>query len=1363
MPFQIPDDDARALYAALPALLQSAPATDSAGTALTQLYLPLQEEGRRLDWPSAAPATGNHASIRVQDRDLNPGTSSLPGDSLPETLLPPAQIFSLRDVGNSSPRARDKVNDPNNTSSSAMRPRFPTYSVPSSPSRSSLSSQSPCPEISFPRGAELLPAFMLQWPSPTPPASPAPLTFTFRSPRGGSNPPQVSSTASGFPEHQMPTTPSRSPHPPSTPSPFPFGAGTPSRSSSPLPAPPCPALLSPLRLPTRASTLSRSPSPPSSPTSTLVGSPVKALACTDLVQTDIQTDEVPLSSVLGKRSASQAGLKEGTVQAPPRWSDRITAAVAEGEGGGQASDDDDDYADAPRRGQGPQPPGIRPPCPRGGNAPRARRLTRKRIAATVTAMREELERELEGDDEDVDMEDGDVQCVKKGKNKGNAAGGKTKGKSAKGGKGGRTKTKDGVKKSEVVWNINGEPPVATREAALRIVQFGMLAISPSLQSTLTSLLFELQPPTLSASTASTASIVSTASTSSFAAAMSRCAQLESRSILTDFELMMSYIQAALYIQWRQKVPKGTRVPCYRVLAQEVNYPGVTENSIQHWYSAGTRLIYLAAATSMYIIPMIAVCGLKRKICKEDNVEVIEQLAYLLCALHERDHRDTLSRDCAAVTRTLVVPEMVYIQQVSTQIPTAFSLDFPPDSSGVSETIQFGEIDKMASRLRSFKWNYFKLPPCDKCWRALENPLLAPTLPLRFDNLKLTEDCVAEEVTIRTGLDLKSTPCPVGPENSYTWTNEQRSKAAAALVVKNLDDLSEKLARLHVDGKKVDDEYVCIPPEICEGKVLTLRGLDNNLLAMVITNLLDTLPHLEETSIPIVSAIMTGDVYPVNSNQPAFKYCSTHKVWYNRYSEQGHGAPGGVHPNICCKESVSRVNHSQRAPHPSEEMKEDPEETELLAEFIQLIIVVIELHIKKLLPDEHGAISVFVSRLPLNERSLAHPFGGFVVNVRVSTRGHRDGGDKLFCVVIPFGTFTGGALALFEPGFVFPLRAWDAIIFPSCNVTHFNLDFEGTRLSLVLHSDKYGDRWVQDENGWGSREAPAEVTHDNREADRHVCFTIAGPYWTWNSDLKARRQDIVYTDLDLNENLTLSCTGNFRVLTGSWPNKGLPAQSLRQMAMEESDPLGDILELQETETEFDLDVNLEPTRSEQMLQYYGVDETDNGGTGMDVDSDLPSEDHAYDQHNRDDEYAQDGASFEPTPYYNLTQLDVDEDMADDNYYESGDANSQGSPSNPREVVRSKIKEILVPKVPAKTGMDDGIDPIWEGKRVAFTRGMTKLISIDADDCHYMEQGIFQPDPDLGVGLLRIPVGESKPSRIISRTTMLLVMSERWKWN
>jgi hypothetical protein len=135
-----------------------------------------------------------------------------------------------------------------------------------------------------------------------------------------------------------------------------------------------------------------------------------------------------------------------------------------------------------------------------------------------------------------------------------------------------------------------------------------------------------------------------------------------------------------------------------------------------------------------------------------------------------------------------------------------------------------------------------------------------------------------------------------------------------------------------------------------------------------------------------------------------------------------------------------------------------------------------------LPEEYEVIKVFVNQLPLNERSLAYPFGGFVINIGVATKAHRDRFDKIFCVVIPFGKWTGGELCLYEPGFVssfpvaacshfrfqgfvFRLKPWDILIFPSCDITHFNLDFQGVRLSLVLHSDKYGDRWVRNRNGW----------------------------------------------------------------------------------------------------------------------------------------------------------------------------------------------------------------------------------------------------------------------------------------------------------
>lgn len=89
----------------------------------------------------------------------------------------------------------------------------------------------------------------------------------------------------------------------------------------------------------------------------------------------------------------------------------------------------------------------------------------------------------------------------------------------------------------------------------------------------------------------------------------------------------------------------------------------------------------------------------------------------------------------------------------------------------------------------------------------------------------------------------------------------------------------------------------------------------------------------------------------------------------------------------------------------------------------------------------------------------------MLNIHVCTDGHVDEFDDLVCVVIPFGVWHGGELVLHEAGLVVEMKSGDIIIFPSSKITHFNLHFTGTRLSIVMHSDKYSDSWVKDRNGW----------------------------------------------------------------------------------------------------------------------------------------------------------------------------------------------------------------------------------------------------------------------------------------------------------
>ena len=102
-------------------------------------------------------------------------------------------------------------------------------------------------------------------------------------------------------------------------------------------------------------------------------------------------------------------------------------------------------------------------------------------------------------------------------------------------------------------------------------------------------------------------------------------------------------------------------------------------------------------------------------------------------------------------------------------------------------------------------------------------------------------------------------------------------------------------------------------------------------------------------------------------------------------------------------------------------------------------------------------------LPSNSFAPADPWSGIVVNANCATRAHRDVGDDDYCMVVVVSDCEGGDLVFHELGLVFSAR--NASIFLSTKLTHYNLDFKGTRGSLVLHSDKAGKRWEDDANGW----------------------------------------------------------------------------------------------------------------------------------------------------------------------------------------------------------------------------------------------------------------------------------------------------------
>lgn len=107
-------------------------------------------------------------------------------------------------------------------------------------------------------------------------------------------------------------------------------------------------------------------------------------------------------------------------------------------------------------------------------------------------------------------------------------------------------------------------------------------------------------------------------------------------------------------------------------------------------------------------------------------------------------------------------------------------------------------------------------------------------------------------------------------------------------------------------------------------------------------------------------------------------------------------------------------------------------------------------------------------VPGGNRTPVHPFLGFVINLNVATKAHRDPHDLQDCLVMVISkNLVGGDLVLVEPGIVIPLSNGDFIIFPSCDITHFNLHYKGWRASFVFQTDKHIETWRQDFNGWGA--------------------------------------------------------------------------------------------------------------------------------------------------------------------------------------------------------------------------------------------------------------------------------------------------------
>lgn len=112
-----------------------------------------------------------------------------------------------------------------------------------------------------------------------------------------------------------------------------------------------------------------------------------------------------------------------------------------------------------------------------------------------------------------------------------------------------------------------------------------------------------------------------------------------------------------------------------------------------------------------------------------------------------------------------------------------------------------------------------------------------------------------------------------------------------------------------------------------------------------------------------------------------------------------------------------------------------------------------------MPESYKTLTGYANCLPGDEFLAGYPFGGIVLNLNNATKIHRDPEDLDLCLITVISKCTGGDLVMLEPGLVLGQRNGDMIVFPSGDISHYNMDFIGFRSSFVFHSDAASESWT----------------------------------------------------------------------------------------------------------------------------------------------------------------------------------------------------------------------------------------------------------------------------------------------------------------
>ncbi|KAH7870561.1 uncharacterized protein C8R40DRAFT_1056376 [Lentinula edodes] len=211
--------------------------------------------------------------------------------------------------------------------------------------------------------------------------------------------------------------------------------------------------------------------------------------------------------------------------------------------------------------------------------------------------------------------------------------------------------------------------------------------------------------------------------------------------------------------------------------------------------------------------------------------------------------------------------------------------------------------------------------------------------------------------------------------------------------------------------------------------------------------------------------MSGANLKTTDSSSNTAFTALHFSYHAKYGVSGKNAPTNVHPHLLRRTEEKRTNTAQFHVYASTDMRRYPEPYELLCIALEDTLEYIANKTLVRLPDFFEGLEGEIDIVPLYDSTPGRPFRSIVINLNCATLAHKDQQDQKGCIVLVISSCSGGELCFFEPKLVLEMFNGDFVAFPSRRYTHFNLHYQGIRSSLVLHSDKDGESYKKDGNGW----------------------------------------------------------------------------------------------------------------------------------------------------------------------------------------------------------------------------------------------------------------------------------------------------------